>query len=90
MYPILASLDLGLVRFLQVEGIDLSFILKFAILHKAKSEIQYFHIENKKNIRLDIESSYFLILNSICRQNHSYLNEFAGELIIEMFLDIIS
>lgn len=90
MYSILVSLDEGLVRILEEEGFDLHFLLKFAILQSKVGEIHYSHMENQKNIRLFIEGNYFFILNSICRENHSYLNEYAGELITEIFLDIIN
>ena len=89
MYPILISLDEGLVRILQMEMFDLSVLLKIALIKQFEVEKHYTHMENKKNIRLFLESSYFVLLNSICRQNHTYLNEYAGELIMENFLEII-
>ncbi len=89
MYPILISLDEGLVRILQMEMFDLNILLKIALVKQFEVEKHYTHMENKKNIRLFLHSNYFFILNSICRENHSYLNEYAGELITEMFLDII-
>jgi hypothetical protein len=90
MYSILASLDEAFIHILEQEGININFILRFALLKGKESEIAYFHAENKKNIRLILESSYFVLLNSICKEKHCYLNEYAGELIMEMFLQIIS
>ena len=89
MHSILASLDEALIAILKGEGIDIGLILRFGLLHSTSEDFLYFHSENKKNIRLFLHSNYFFILNSICRENHSYLNEYAGELITEMFLDII-
>ncbi len=89
MYSILASLDEAFVYILRLEGIDMGLFLKIALLKVKESEIQYFHSENKKNIRLNLESSYFVLLSTICRENHIHLNEYAGELIIEIFLQII-
>ena len=89
MHSILASLDEALIAILKGEGIDIGLILRFGLLHSTREDFLYFHSENKKNIRLFLESSYFVLLNSICRQNHTYLNEYAGELIMEKFLEII-
>ena len=89
MYSILVSLDEAFIYILEQEGINISFILRFALLKGKESEIAYFHAENIKNIRLNLESSYFVLLSSACRKNHCYVNEYAGELIIETFLQII-
>lgn len=89
MHAILISLDEEFLRILKEERVDLGLILRFAILKSFESEFLYFHSENKKNIRLNLESSYFVLLSSICLENHIYINEFAGELIMEMFLHII-
>lgn len=89
MHLILISLDQEFTHILKEEGIDPGFILKFAILKSPETDFIYFHSENKKNIRLNLESSYFVLLSSICLKNHNYINEFAGELIMEMFLHII-
>ena len=89
MHPILINLDQEFIQILKQEGIDLGLMLKFAILKLPEIEFLYFHSENKKNIRLNLESSYFVLLSSICLKNQVYINEFAGELIMEMFLHII-
>ena len=59
MYPILISLDEGLVRILQMEMFDLSVLLKIALIKQFEVEKHYTHMENKKNIRLFLQSNYF-------------------------------
>ncbi|HMV41072.1 MAG TPA: hypothetical protein PK079_08200 [Leptospiraceae bacterium] len=90
MYPILISLDEPILHFLVSEKIDLSILLKIGLLKEESSDFQYFHSENKKNIRLNLERSYFVLLNSFCVKNHSYMHIVAGELILEIILQILS
>ncbi|MBP7283823.1 MAG: hypothetical protein KBA66_19720 [Leptospiraceae bacterium] len=89
MYPILVSIDEGLLRLLNLENVDLGFLLKFAIFKEYKAEFCFFQSEKTKNIRLHLEKKDFFILNSICKENNCYINEYAGELITEVFLEII-
>lgn len=90
MYPILITLDEPILYILKLEGFDISILLKFGLLKSSPDEIKYFHSENKKNIRLNLESSYFVLLNALCLENHCYMQEQAGELILEIFLQILS
>ncbi|MBK8396779.1 MAG: hypothetical protein IPL26_16310 [Leptospiraceae bacterium] len=89
MYPILVSIDEGLYQRLFLEDISISFLLKFAILREESLDFSYYHVENTKNIRLNLQAKEFFILNSICKENNCYMNEIAGELITEVYLDLL-